>query len=181
MTRRGAARTAWRGAGFLWVVLGGMAVLAGGCRSGAAEQHRVEWNEERLLFVADDRNGWVRVFDLRSGLTPRDVLTANRRRAVLALALDVERGRLWVLGDDALYAYDAHGLAPRQRLALPANTGPGRRLELAADGTMRLLDAGTRRILFGVDTLLSNDGWERLSFHDGQPTGRGVSRAAADS
>lgn len=181
MTRRSVARTVWGGTGMLWVVLGGIALLAGGCRGGGAEQHRIEWSEEHLLFVADDRNGWVRVFDLRNGMTPRAVLTAPGRRAVLDLALDARRERLWVLGDDALYVYDACGLVASQRLAVPANTGPGRRLELAMDGSVYLLDVGTRRALLPAGAKLVEGDRERLSFGHGRPTGRGVSRPAADT
>jgi len=170
MTRAKVARVAWvtwRGAGFLWVLLGGALVVLGGCRFGAAEQHQALWREEQLLFVADGRNGWVRVFDLRNGMTPRAVLMAPPRHAVLDMALDSPRNRLWVLGDDALYAYDAHDLALRQRLALPGNTGPGRRLELAGDGSVHLLDAGMRRTVVAASAVLANDRGERLSFGHG--------------
>lgn len=164
MTR---TRSIWRCVGFWWVVLGGALAVLGGCRSGAAEQHQARWPEEQLLFVADDRNGWVRVFDLRNGMTPRAVLTATGRRVVRDMALDTRRDRLWVLGDDALYAYDARGQALRQRWAVSSNTGPGRRLALAEDGAVYLLDAGTRRTVLAAGATLVDDGWERLSFGHG--------------
>ena len=120
-------------------------VLATGCGgSNSRGQREVAWQEQQLLFLADGRNGFVRVFDLRNGPVPRANLSVPGRRSVADMKLDAGRGELWVLGDDAVYRYDARSFALLERRGLPTNTGPDRALELDGDGVPVLLAAGLR-------------------------------------
>jgi hypothetical protein len=124
--------------GFLVALL----LLAAGCDVKPATQH--EAVADHTLFVADSRNGQVRVFDLRNGPVMRAMLIAPARRTVLGLRLDAAGERLWVLGNDALYAYDARSLVLQRQLALPTNTAAARALDLLEDGTPLLVSAGRR-------------------------------------
>jgi hypothetical protein len=121
-------------------------VLAAACggRSDSRGQREIAWAEQQLLFLADPRNGFVQVFDLRNGPVARASLAAPGRRTVADRNLDAVRGELWVLGDDALYRYDASSFALLDRRALPTNTGPDRVLEVDGDGVPVLVAAGLR-------------------------------------
>lgn len=137
------ARTFWSFSTTL--VLAALALAAGcGGSPGAGGQREIVWTGHDVLFLADARNGQVRVFDLRNGPVPRASVVAQGRRSVQDMELDPGRGILWVLGDDALYRYDAYSLALQGRQALPTNTGPLRALELDRDGVPVLLVAGLR-------------------------------------
>lgn len=129
---------------FLWAIA--VLVLAIGCGPApdSRAQREVAWVDQHLLFLADGRNGLVRVFDLRNGPVLRASLSAGGRRSVADMKLDPDRARLWVLGDDALYRYDARSLVLLDRRLLPTNTGPDRALELDGDGVPVLLGAGLR-------------------------------------
>lgn len=120
--------------------------LAVGCGGspGGGGQREIVWAGHAVLFLADARNGQVRVFDLRNGPVPRTSVVARGRRSVQDMELDAGRGILWVLGDDALYRYDAYSLALQGRRTLPTNTGPLRALELDGDGVPVLVAAGLR-------------------------------------
>ncbi|CAG0966786.1 hypothetical protein RHDC4_01026 [Rhodocyclaceae bacterium] len=121
-------------------------VLVMGCGRGPESrgQREIAWADQHLLFLADGRNGQVRVFDLRNGPVPRASLSASGRRSVADMELDPARAQHWVLGDDALYRYDARRFVLLDRRALPTNTGPERALELDGDGVPVLLAAGLR-------------------------------------
>lgn len=121
-----------------------LALVAGCGRADSRGQREIAWQEQQLLFLADHRNGFVRVFDLRNGPVPRASLAVPSRRYVADMKLDAGRGELWVLGDDAVYRYDARSFALLERRGLPTNTGPDRTLELDGDGVPVLLAAGLR-------------------------------------
>lgn len=127
----------------LWVTTV-LALVAGCGRADSRGQREIAWQEQQLLFLADHRNGFVRVFDLRNGPVPRASLAVPSRRYVADMKLDTGRGELWVLGDDAVYRYDARSFALLERRGLPTNTGPDRALELDGDGVPVLLAAGLR-------------------------------------
>lgn len=96
-------------------------------------QISVEWPEKRLAFIADERLGSVRAFRIGSG-APILVAqsTPRARTAVRDLALDAQRGELWVLGRDSVDVHVAETLAPRWRIPLEARDVA--RLRLGADG-----------------------------------------------
>jgi len=111
---------------------------------GPADQRVVEWREADRLFIADGRNGIVRVFDTRNGPVPCGQLHARLRASVRDMQLDAAAGQLWVLGDDALYRYDAWLLTLVDRRALPADE-TWQRLEAAEAAAVTLVSAGSRR------------------------------------
>ena len=98
---------------------------------GPPNQRHVPWPEADRVFLADSRNGLVRVFDTRNGPVPYAQLTARERRSVRDMRLDAAAARLWVLGDDALYVYDAHLLMLVERRDLPGGGEAWQGLELA--------------------------------------------------
>lgn len=77
----------------------------------------------RVLFLANTPDGAVHVLNLRNTIGELAVLRAPERRAVQDLRLDASGNRLWVLGNDAVYCYDAHNLRLIERSALAARTG----------------------------------------------------------
>lgn len=101
---------------------------------GPSGQRVVEWPASDRLFLADTRNGIVRVFDTRNGPVPYGQLNARERHAVRDMQLDPARARLWVLGDDALYLYDAHLLMLVERHELRPESEDWQGLEVAAAG-----------------------------------------------
>ena len=79
----------------------------------------VEWPEQQRVFVADIRIGRVQSFRLGGGALLAQ--TAGMAGARLRdLRLDPARNKLWVLGGDALYLYDAGALALQQQFPLAA-------------------------------------------------------------
>lgn len=110
----------------------------------AAMQKRVEakWVDRQLLFVGDPRLGTVRVYHLRAAPLMVAELRAPGRNEVRDISLDTASGRIWVLGDGALYLHDAntYSLVRRipavgsgiERIALDAVGAP---LLIAGDGT----------------------------------------------
>jgi len=90
----------------------------------------VEWPEQHLVFMADERIGSVRAFHLAGGAP---VLAAQtrvfERSTVRDIKLDASRGQLWVLGADGVYVHDAHSLALRKRIPLDARDAAEMRVE----------------------------------------------------
>ena len=110
-----------------------LCLLLAAC-GGPADQRVIEWREADRLFLADARNGIVRVFDTRNGPVPCAQLNARERHAVRDMQLDLPRARLWVLGDDALYLYDARLLMLIGRHELAPEDGGRLEIEVAAAG-----------------------------------------------
>lgn len=73
----------------------------------------------RILFDAKPGSGAVRALGLRSGITDLVILKAPGRHVVRDLRLDPSRRWLWVLGDDAVYRYDAYSMTEDGRFDLP--------------------------------------------------------------
>jgi len=104
-------------------------------------QFVAEWQEARLLFIADGGSARVRVFSLAAlAPVPLGELRPQARSGVSDLALDAQRGELWVLGSEQLELFDARRRQSLGRWPLPAATvaallvdGKGVLL-LAADG-----------------------------------------------
>ncbi|MFZ2854784.1 MAG: hypothetical protein WAZ34_11835 [Rhodocyclaceae bacterium] len=119
----------------------------------APRQTIVEWPEQRLLFIADERIGSVRAFHLGGAPVPVAQTRTFERSSVRDIQLDPVRGRLWVLGADAAYVHDAHRLALQKRIPLDARDVAGMRIE---NGGVTLL-ASSNRVLGRIDaaTLLA--------------------------
>lgn len=101
-----------------------LAVLLTACSAAPdnvpARQVTIPWPETHRLYVADSRQGVVRAFSTWD--TPRAAAEgrAPGRQGVLDMKLDKTRGRLWVLGSDALYLHDAASLVLLHRYSLAA-------------------------------------------------------------
>jgi len=95
---------------------------------------RVEakWPERQLLLVGDDASGSVRVFHLRAAPLAIAEIRTPTRAATRDIAIDAAAGRIWILGDGALFLHDGRSFSPIRRIPLAGN---GRRLALAADGS----------------------------------------------
>jgi hypothetical protein len=112
------------------------------CGTGAdatpPRQVSVIWPEGHRLFVGDSRQGVVRAFSTYDGPRAAGEGRAPGRRGVLDLKLDAARGRLWVLGADALYLHDAATLTLRQRYPVAG---------VAADSRLALDDSGEAKVV----------------------------------
>lgn len=74
-------------------------------------QHLVEWSEQNLLFVADERSNRVQSFQLTAGVPA--AFAQSRRHPhsrVRDMQLDARRGKLWVLGHNGVSVYEARSL-----------------------------------------------------------------------
>jgi hypothetical protein len=96
-------------------------------------QVSILWPEGHRLFVGDSRQGVVRAFSTYDGPRAAGEGRAPGRRGVLDMKLDAARGRLWVLGADALYLHDAATLTLRQSYPVAG---------IAADSRLALNDRG---------------------------------------
>lgn len=127
-----------------WLSLVLFASLLAACQpevGAKARQIIVEWPENQLLFIADERTGGVKAFRLGAGAP---VFTAQtrvfERSTVRDIMLDPARNQLWVLGADGVYVHDARNLALLKRIPLNARDVAGMVIEeecvilLAADG-----------------------------------------------
>ena len=76
-------------------------------------------SERRILFDANPGGGDVRALGLRAGISNLSVLKAPERHMVRDLRFDPSRRWLWVLGDDAVYRYDAYSMKEDGRFPLP--------------------------------------------------------------
>lgn len=97
---------------------------------------RVEakWEERQLLIVGDERSGTARIFHTRAAPALIGELRAPGRNAVRDIRIDAARGRIWVLGDAAVYLHDARSGSVIRRIPAAAQ-----RLELDHGGAPRLL------------------------------------------
>lgn len=100
---------------------------------------RVEakWEARQLLAVGDERTGIVRIFHLRTAPALIGELRAPGRAAVRDIRFDETRGRIWVLGDAAVYLHDARTWSLIRRIPAPA--AAAQRLDLEPSGAPRLL------------------------------------------
>lgn len=105
-------------------------------------QHVVEWPEQRLLFVADERAGRVQAFHLSSGAPVVFAQTKQSRHSrVRDMQLDVPHGKLWVLGYNGISVYDARSLALQRYIPLEGASISGLRIE--GDRVVLLAGSGT--------------------------------------
>lgn len=128
-----------------------VSLLLAACSAASAppRQFVAEWQEGRLLFLADGRNGRVRAFSLvGTAPIPLGEIRSAASGGVRDLLLDPQSGQLWVLGADQLELFDARRRQPLERWPLAAGSVTALRLDgngvllLAADGTPTARIAG---------------------------------------
>lgn len=103
----------------------------------APGQHLVEWSEQHLLFVADDRSSRVQAFHLSAGApVPCAQTRQNRHSRVRDMRLDAQNGTLWVLGYNGVSVYDARSLVLQRYIPLEGGSIAGMRIE---DGRVVLI------------------------------------------
>jgi 6-phosphogluconolactonase (cycloisomerase 2 family) len=90
----------------------------------------------QVLFVAHTNDGAVRVLNLRNTIGEIGMLRASARHDVHDLRLDASGHRLWVLGDDAVYCYDA--LSLRSLSSTPLQPGHAQRFARVDTDTFSL-------------------------------------------
>ncbi len=119
-----------------------------------AKRVEATWAERQLLFVADPSLGTVRVFHLRAAPQLIAELRAPGRSEVRDIAIDAGRGRIWVLGDGAVYLHDARSFSLVKRFpGVGANAG---RLALSPGGTSTVFDtAGAALLTIDPATLIA--------------------------
>ena len=107
----------------------------------AAVEKRVEakWEDRQLLFVGDAGRGQVKVFHLRAAPQYVGELRAPGRMAVQDIRVDPTGGRIWVLGDAAVYVHDARSFSLIRRIPLPSSEVA--RLELDEAGSPLLISS----------------------------------------
>lgn len=88
-------------------------------------QITLDWPEQHRLLVADSRQGVVRAFSTFDAPRAAGEARAGGRSAVLAMVLDKEGSRLWVLGPRGAYLHDAVSLA-LLRVCPPGHWPPDR-------------------------------------------------------
>lgn len=110
-----------------------------------ARQTVLEWPEQRLLFVADSRQGKVQSFLLGHNGSPVPFAQTHdpQRSSVRDLKLDTQRGRLWVLGAEGVFVHKARGLVLQRHLVLDTRNVAS--LSIEGDWVW-LIDGSGRRI-----------------------------------
>lgn len=107
----------------LALIVGFLSLLAacGMERGPGPGESRAQWAEAGLLYLADQRNGQVRVFRLRGDLPVwLETLALPQRRSIRGLDLDAAGERLWVLDVAGLSLYDARSRVLLGHWAAPA-------------------------------------------------------------
>jgi hypothetical protein len=105
----------------------------------AVKRIEAKWVDRQLLFIGDNRLGVVRVFHMRSAPQLVAEMRTPGRNEVRDIALDPAGGRLWVLGDGAVYLHDAKTFSLIRRI--PAVGSGNERLALDASGRVLLVAA----------------------------------------
>lgn len=148
---------------FLGLLLALIAIpLAASLRADAAPepvpepgQYLVEWSEQHLLFVADERSSRIQSFHLGTGAP---VVYAQTRRhqhsRVRDMQLDAQRGKLWVLGYNGVSVYDARSLVLQRYIPLEGASISVMRIEsdrvvLVAGSGVPVGEIDSRGRLFG--------------------------------
>ncbi|MBI2307057.1 MAG: hypothetical protein HYU78_07100 [Rhodocyclales bacterium] len=135
-TRRGLAAT---GSALL---LATTLLTLNACRpeGAAAIGKRIEakWEARQLLVVGDGQTGIVRIFHTRAAPVLIGELRAPGRASVRDIRIDEAHGRIWVLGETAVYLHDARSGSLIRRIPASAAAAT-QRLELETSGALRLL------------------------------------------
>jgi hypothetical protein len=121
-----------------------------------ASQSVLEWPEQRLLFVADSRQGKVQSFLLGDNGTPIPFAQTHdpQRSSVRDLKLDTQRGRLWVLGAEGVFVHKARGLVLQRHLVLDTRNVAS--LSIEADWVWLIDDSGRRIARIDAATLTTS-------------------------
>ncbi|MFZ5462625.1 MAG: hypothetical protein ACOZB1_03620 [Pseudomonadota bacterium] len=120
---------------------------------GSAEMPRqsfVHWRDAGLAFVADNQHGAVRVLYVGASPgspVPKGELSAEGRTAVLDMRLDPARGRLWVVGERAVYVHDVR--TGELVEVVPAPPGVSLRVFAADPSQVIAADGSVWRIVVG--------------------------------
>lgn len=125
-----------------------LAACQPGENAGAGKRVEARWVDRQLLFVGDARLGTVRVYHLRAAPLLVGEMRAAGRDAIRDILVDATAGRVWVLGDGAVYLHDARSFALVRRI--PAVGAGAMRLALGDDGAP-LLVAGDGALLARID------------------------------
>lgn len=118
-------------------------------------QHVLEWSEQRLLFVADERASRVQSFHLSSGAPVAYAQTRqNQHSRVRDMQLDAQHGKLWVLGYNGISVYDARSLSLQRHIPLDGGNIAALRVEndrvvLLAESGLAVGEIASRRGMFG--------------------------------
>jgi hypothetical protein len=105
----------------------------------APRQSVVEWAEQHLLFVADERSSQVRAFHLGNGApVPLAESRSGGHARVRDMQVDAQLGRLWVLGYSGVSVFDARTLVLQRFIPLEGAHLSSMRLE---GGRVRLFSA----------------------------------------
>lgn len=118
-------------------------------------QHVLEWSEQRLLFVADERASRVQSFHLNGGAPVAYAQTRqNQHSRVRDIQLDAQHGTLWVLGYNGISVYDARSLALQRHIPLDGAHVTALRIErdrivLLADSGLTVGEIDSRGRVFG--------------------------------
>lgn len=135
-----------------WLLLAPIVLLLAACQlenRATPRQSVVEWPENRLLFIADERSGAVQAFYLGNGAPVRVALSRqDTRQTVRDMKLDARHGQLWVLGQNSVDILDARGLALHKRIPLDARDVAS--LRMGATGATLL--AANGETLGDIDT-----------------------------
>ncbi len=85
----------------------------------APRQSVVEWTDQHLLFVADERSSQVRAFHLGTGAPVQLAESRSGRHArVRDMQVDASHGRLWVHGYSGVSVFDARTLVLQRFIPL---------------------------------------------------------------
>lgn len=85
----------------------------------APRQSVVEWTEQHLVFVADERSSQVRAFHLGNGApVPQAESRSGGHARVRDMQIDASNGRLWVLGYSGVSVFDARTLVLQRFIPL---------------------------------------------------------------
>lgn len=105
-------------------------------------QYLIEWSEEHLLFVADERSSRIQSFHLSAGAPVAYAQTRRHQHSrVRDMQLDAQRGKLWVLGYNGVSVYDARSLALQRYIPLEGASISALRIE--GDRVLLLAGSGT--------------------------------------
>ena len=121
-----------------------------------ANQSVLEWPEQRLLFVADSRQGKVQSFLVRNAGAPIPFAQTHdpQRSSVRDLKLDSQRGRLWVLGAEGVFVHKARGLVLQKHLVLDTRNVAS--LSIEGDWVWLIDDSGRRLARIDAATLTTS-------------------------
>lgn len=118
-------------------------LLAGQAGVAAAGDVLLEAPDLKWVLVAQAGGSAVQVLDLSRGVTPLATLRTAGRGRLLAVHLQREGRRVWMLGERGLDVHDAYSGRLLERWALPEGLRP-ERLEAGPGGRPRVVSGAQR-------------------------------------